>query len=200
MTSEAISKTIGKLPDNQLIFSMNELKRAGFSQYKVAKLVENGRLKKLNKSHYENADYMGEESDFYYVEAYAPKGVVCLLSAASHYDLTVARLSSIDVAIPRKGKAILPAWPPISIHYYSDKRYEMGIVTVKEGLNSFKIYDEEKTVADIISFREKIGIEETKDILINYLRRSDRNLNKLIRYANDLGCGDVLSRYLEVLL
>lgn len=200
MTSDQISESTPNLHENQLIFSMDELKKAGLSQYKVARLVEEGRLRKLNKSHFENTGYTGDESDFYYVGAYAPKGVVCLLSAAAHYGLTLERLSSIDVAIPRKGKISLPDWPPISVHYYSEMRYETGIVTVKEGLNGFKIYDEEKTVADIISFREKIGIEEAKEILVNYLRKEKRDLNKLIRYARDLGCGDVLSRYLEVLL
>lgn len=55
------------LPENQKIFSTQELKEKGFSQYKVSKLVgEGGKLIKLNKSYYENVDYRGEESDFYY--------------------------------------------------------------------------------------------------------------------------------------
>ena len=58
------------LPEDQKIFSMQELKEKGFSQYKVSKLVREGKLIKLNKSYYENADYRGEESDFYYTEAY----------------------------------------------------------------------------------------------------------------------------------
>ena len=41
---------------------------------------------------------------------------------------------------------------------------------MQEGKNQFKIYDIEKTVVDIVFFREKIGIEETKEVLVNYLR------------------------------
>ena len=62
------------------------------------------------------------------------------------------------------------------------------------------IYDIEKTVADIVSYREKIGIEETKEVLTTYLRRSDRNLNRLLRYAEMLKGGDVMKKYLEVLV
>ena len=90
------------LSEDQKIFSMKELKEKGFSQYKVSKLVDEGRLIKLNKSYYENAEYTGEESDFYYTEAYAPKGVICLLSAAVYYHLTTFIPDSVDVAIPRK--------------------------------------------------------------------------------------------------
>ena len=71
---------------------------------------------------------------------------------------------------------------------------------VQEGKNQFRIYDIEKTVVDIVFFREKIGIEETKEVLINYLRRSDRDLNRLLRYAELLKCSDVLKTYLEVLV
>ena len=54
------------LPENQKIFSTQELKEKGFSQYKASKLVGEGKLIKLNKSYYKNVDYRGEESDFYY--------------------------------------------------------------------------------------------------------------------------------------
>lgn len=61
------------------------------------------------------------------------------------------------------------------------------------------IYDMEKTVVDIISYREKIGIEETKEVLINYLSKKDRNINKLMEYAKILGQEQILKTYLEVL-
>ena len=188
-----------RLPEDQMIFSVDELKAAGFSHYKINQLVENGTLLKLNKKYYENTRYQGEESDFYYVPAYAPKGVICLMSAASYYNLTTCRLDSIDVAIQRKAKiSTMPDWPALSVYYYADDRFEMGVETVREGKNQFKIYDVEKTVVDIVFFREKVGIEETKEILVNYLRRKNRNLNRLLRYAELLKCGEVMKTYMEV--
>ena len=94
----------------------------------------------------------------------------------------------------------MPDWPELQIHYFTDYRYEQGIQTVFEGKNCFKIYDIEKTVADIVYYREKVGIEETKEILINYLNRRNRQLNRLIRYAELLKCDEVLKNYLEVLV
>ena len=42
--------------------------------------------------------------------------------------------------------------------------------------NEFQIYDIEKTVVDIVFYREKVDIEETREILINYLKRKEWNL------------------------
>lgn len=189
------------LPKDKKIFSMQELKENGFSQYKVCKLVDEGKLVKLNKSHYENTGYSGEESDFYYVDAYAPEGVVCLLSAAVYYNLTTYIPDAVDVAIPRKGRiSTIPAWPSMNVHYYTDDRYSLGITAVTEGRNGFRIYDIEKTVVDIIFYKEKIGIEETKEILVNYLRRKDRNLNRLLEYSRLMKCEKTVRQYLEVLV
>ena len=86
------------------------------------------------------------------------------------------------------------------MYYYTDKRFELGIETIADGKNHFRIYDIEKTIVDIVFYREKVGIEEMKEILINYLRRKDRNLNRLGRYAELMKCGGIMKNYLEVLV
>lgn len=189
------------LPEDQKIFSMQELQSMGFSQYKISKLVSEGKLIKLNKSYYENTAYHGEESDFYYTDAYAPKGVICLLSAAVYYQLTTFIPDAVDVAIPRKAKvSTIPDWPQMNFHHYTDDRHELGVTTIREGKNGFQIYDMEKTVVDIVFYREKVGIEETREILVTYLRRKDRNLNRLLKYAELMKCGKTMRQYLEVLV
>lgn len=190
-----------QISNDQMIFSVQELKNKGFSCYKINQMVDQGILIKLNKKFYENANFDGEESDFFYAYAFVPDGVVCLLSAAVYYNLSTYRPDAIDVAIPRKAKvSTLPEWPELNVCYFTDERFGVGIETVEDGNNKFRIYDIEKTVVDIVFYREKIGIEETKEVLTNYLHRSDRNLNRLIRYAEMLKCGNTMKTYLEVLV
>jgi len=158
-----------KVSNDQLIFSIQELKDKGLSYYKISQLVKQGILIKLNKKYYENTNFDGEESDFYYAYAYVPNGVICLLSAAVYYNLSTYRPDAIDIAIPRKARvSTLPEWPVLNIYYFTEER--------------------------------KTGVEETKEVLSNYLHRKDRNLNKLIRYAEMLKCKDIINKYLEVLV
>lgn len=190
-----------QISNEQMIYSIQELKDKGFSYYKINQMVEQGMLIKLNKKYYENVNFDGEESDFYYAYAFVPEGVVCLLSAAAYYNLSTYRPEAIDVAIPRKANvSTLPDWPELNVCYFTNDRFDTGIKTVEDGNNRFRIYDIEKTVVDVVFYREKVGIEETKEILINYLNRGDRDLNRLIRYAELLKCGDVMKKYLEVLV
>lgn len=195
-----MSKKLSLATDKK-IYSVDELKEEGFSHYKINQMRDEGLLIKLTKKYYENTSYSGEESDFLYVQAYAPKGVICLMSAAAYYNLTTYRTDAVDVAIQRKSKiSTMPEWPQIDVYYFPNDRFKTGISTIHDGKNEFKIYDIEKTVVDIVFYRERIGIEETKEVLINYLQRKDRNLNRLIRYAELLKCSDVMKTYLEVLI
>lgn len=194
-------KEYSKVSNEQLIFSIQELKDKGLSYYKINQLVKQGILIKLNKNYYENTNFDGEESDFYYAYAYVPNGVICLLSAAVHYNLSTHRPDAIDIAIPRKARvSTLPEWPELKIYYFTDERFSVGAEIIEVGKNKFRIYDVEKTVVDIVFYREKMGVEETKEVLSNYLHRKDRNLNKLIRYAEMLKCEDTINKYLEVLI
>ena len=189
------------IPENQKIISVEELKEWGYTYYKINKLVEIGSLIKLNKKNYENVKFKGEESDFYYVHAYIPIGVVCLMSAAVFHNLSTYRPDAIDVAVSKKKTVTtLPDSPSFKLYYFKKDRFQTGVEIIKDGFNQFQIYDIEKTVVDIIYYRNKIGIEETKEILTNYLNRSDRDINKLYRYADILKCGEVLRTYLEGLI
>ena len=194
-------KEYSKVSNEQLIFSIQELKDKGLSYYKINQLVKQGILIKLNKKYYENTNFDGEESDFYYAYGYVPNGVICLLSAAVYYNLSTYRPDAIDIAIPRKARvSTLPDWPEFKIYYFTDERFSVGAEIIEVGKNKFRIYDIEKTVVDIVFYREKMGVEETKEVLSNYLHRKDRNLNKLIRYAEMLKCKDIINKYLEVLV
>ncbi|MZQ98394.1 MAG: hypothetical protein GT601_12025 [Acidaminobacter sp.] len=190
-----------QLPLDKKILSTVELRKMGFTYFIINQLVEEGRLRKLNKSNFENCDFSGEDSDFYYVQAYTPSGVICLLSAAVYYRLSNYRPDAIDIAVPKNKRiTTLPDWPYFKLYYFDELRYETGMIKVGDLNNWFKIYDVEKTVVDVIYYRNKVGIEETKEILINYLNREDRDLNKLIRYGELLKCSDILKTYLEVLV
>lgn len=189
------------LSSEQRFYSITDLRKLGLSYYKISKMVEQHILSKMNNKMYENATYSGDESDYAAAMAYAPKGVVCMMTAARYYGLTNYLPDAVDIAIERDMKvSTLPEWPRLHIWYFPEKRYETGIITDQDEGGQFRIYNIEKTVVDILYYRNKIGIEETREILKNYLSRADRNLPDLHRYADKLGCGKTLRTYMEVLL
>lgn len=189
------------LSQDRQFYSVSDLLASGLTYYRINKLVSDGKLTKLNNKMYENKTYQGETSDFAFVNAYAPKAVICMMSAARCYGLTTYLPDAVDIAIERDMKiSTLPEWPKVNIWFFPMKRYSAGVVEGNDEACRFSVYDMEKTVADILYYRNKVGIQEAGEVLKNYLRREDRDLAKLHRYAESLGSGKILSTYLEVLL
>lgn len=189
------------ITENKKFITITELKNMGYSYYKIGNLEKAGLLSRINRSTYENLIYKGEENDFFSAEAYVPNGVICLMSAARYYELTDFLPDAVDVAINRKKKVnTLPEWPEIRIFYFDSLRMILGVNEVYEGDNCFHIFDIEKTVVDIIYYRNKVGIEETSQVLKNYLKRQDRKIDTLYAYAKRLRCEKVVRTYLEVLV
>lgn len=192
---------MNKIAEDKKFITTTELKNMGYTYYKIEKLEKTGILSRINRSTYENLDYTGNENDFFSAEAYVPNGVICLMSAARYYGLTNFLPDAVDVAIERKKKVnTLPDWPEIRIFYFSPYRMDIGVTEIYEGKNCFHIFDIEKTVVDIIYYRNKIGIEETSEVLKNYLKRKDRQIDRIYAYAKRLRCEKVVRTYLEVLI
>ena len=69
---------------------------------------------------------------------------------------------------------------------------------------------QEKGDAAVLAYTEKydgakldsllVTEEETKEILITYLQRKDRNLNRFLKYAELMKCERIMRQYLEVLV
>lgn len=189
------------LDENQKYYTTSELKGMGYSYYKINQMEEKEQLHRINRTTYENLSYNGDENDFINAAAYVPKGVICLMSAARNYELTSFLPDVIDVAIDRKKKvSTLPSWPKIKIFYFNPTRMDTGITEIAKGGDSFRIYNIEKTVVDIIYYRNKIGMEETSEVLCNYLKRKDRQIDRLYTYAKRLRCESIVRTYLEVLI
>ncbi len=179
---------------------INTLKKK-YSYYKINKMVETEELKKVNKRYYINLLFDGDEDDFYCVDVFISKGVICQLSAAVYYELTTYRPFTIDVAVIRNQKVYdLPDYPPMNPIYYSKLRYELGIVDIETKEGKYKIYDMEKTICDLLFYRNKIDKEIIKEVMNNYVKRSDKVINKLIVYAKQLRVYEILKTYFEVLL
>ena len=185
----------------QQFISIQELKKEGYSYYDINKMTDSDRLAKVNKKYYENLEFSGEPNDFYAVSAVSEKGVICLISAAVYYDLSEERPSAVDVALPRGTRMpSQPDWPVMKFFLFSEERYETGIRTVNEDGNLYRIYDMEKTVCDIVFYRNKIGFEPAVQIVKNYLNRSDRDINRLMKYAEKLRVETAMRQFLEVLV
>ncbi len=63
-----------------------------------------------------------------------------------------------------------------------------------------KIYCVEKTIADCLKFRNKIGQDTAMEALKDYMRLPDRKIDALMHYARINRVEKLAKQYLEVLM
>ncbi|MGG1592407.1 type IV toxin-antitoxin system AbiEi family antitoxin domain-containing protein [Terribacillus saccharophilus] len=178
-----------------------DLMRFGLNTYRIKELELDGYISKVKQGLYRWVEYpMSNNEDLVEVSIIVPKGVICLLSALSYYELSTYTPWEYYVALPRKyNKSNIADYPPIKVVYFSDKYYFEGINQIVINGHNIKIYDMEKTICDSIRYKEKIGIDIVKESLNEYMKRSDKNLKKLVDYSEKLRVKEKLQSYLEVL-
>lgn len=134
------------------------------------------------------------------VETIVPGGILCMYSAWAYYELTTKLPPDICIAIEKKRKVMLPDYPPISLYYWSQSTYEIGVTQQEIDGYKVKIYDLEKSVCDAVKFRNKIGIDISSEILKNYLKRSDKNLTRLHEYAKRMRVANTMNNLIDYLV
>ena len=78
---------------------------------------------------------------------------------------------------------------------------DVGKVMVKDTYeNEIPVYDVERTVCDIVRSRRNIEIQEFNTALKTYAQRKDKDLNKLMSYAQLFHVDKIIRQYMEVLL
>lgn len=89
----------------------------------------------------------------------------------------------------------------LSIFFIFQKdNIEVGIQEFEIGNHKIKIYYIEKTICDCLRYRKEIGMDVVKEALNEYVARRDKNIEKLLRYADITGIHNLHNKYLEVLL
>ena len=102
------------------------------------------------------------------------------------------------MAVKKGRKVTLPDFPAIELHYMTDKFMELGLTTKDVNGYQVRIFDIERSVCDAIKFRNKVGQDVCSEVVNSYLKLSERNLTKLVDYAEKLRVKNTLNHYLEI--
>lgn len=155
---------------------------------------------KVKNGLYRLAETQISNQSFIDIACAVPEGVICLLSALSFYELTTFNPSIISVAIHRKSWRPKIEYPPVEFYYFSTRQFEAGINEITINGHKIRIYCPEKTICDCFRYRNKLGIDTAKEGLSEYLKRKDRDLERLIEYAEICRVKPLLETWLNAMI
>ena len=198
---EKLNKFTEVFQDKNGYAKTSELKERGIHQRDLKKALDDGRVIKIKSGLYRYGEIpMISHQGFVDVSLSVPHGVICLISALAYYELTTFNPTFIFVALPRNTWRPKIEYPPVEFFHFSKKQFEAGIDEIKiEGFN-VRIYCPEKTVCDCFRYRNKLGLDIAKEGLTEYLKRKDRSLEKLLKYAEICRIKSLMKTWLDELI
>lgn len=180
-----MKKLIKIFKSNHGYARMKYLREEGIQTRDIAIAMEEGTLEKIKPGLYKLVNYPWDEFERFVDVCNAnKKAVICLLSAAAHWDLTTFDPNRINVAVPMSTDKFKLKIIPIKVYYFGEKNYSDGIETVETKNGSFKIYNKEKTICDLFRYQKKIGEDIAIESLKTYISNKKlRSIPILLGYA-----------------
>ncbi len=187
--------------DNKGYSRMKELRLSGIQTRDIAKAVAENIIEKIKPGLYKLTDYPWDEhGSFTDVCQANPNAVICLLSAADYHQLTTFNPSEIYVAVPNNTDKFVLKYPPIKLYYFSHNYFQSGIENIETKSGEIRIYNKEKTIADLFRYMNKIGEDIAVESLKEYLNHKTRNTPKLLEYANICRVKDKMEPMIKAIL
>ena len=151
------------------IFRSKDVIKAGVSWRDLYELRDSKVILPLSRGIYQLKGAAGNDAiDFITACARAPKGMICLISALTHWDFSDEIPRTVNMAVPEGPHRPTMNHPPTDVNVFAADAFQIGLVELSESPGqSFRITDRERTIADAYRLRHQLGY----DLAIGAIRR-----------------------------
>lgn len=163
-----------------------DVRNANISSWFLSDFVKRNGLNKIAPGFYADNSYFPD--DYYIIQKRYPKYIFSGMSALYLHRLTDKIPVNIEVCAPQGYNPTRNKIKTLSIRKISNPDvYNLGITELKTTFgNKVKVYDEERTICDLIKYRDRYDGETFIKGIKLYVNKSNNQI-KLFRYARILG-------------
>ena len=186
------------LRENGGFITVAQGKKAGLSHTSILRAAKAGIIERVAHGVYGAAD---EFDDVLYAnQLRRPKAIYSHTTALYLHDLTDRDPISLSVTVPTGYNTKQLMSEGLTVFSVKKELYEIGITKILTKYDHAVIsYSTERTICDCVRSRNRMDAEIVTEAVKRYVRRSDRDINALMKTAAMFGVEKILRSYLEVL-
>lgn len=187
------------LNQNGGIITTAQANEVGVSNERLRLLVHSGDLERVTTGIYVLPDEFTDK--MFIVQLRRPKIIYSHETALFLHELTDRDPISYMVTVPTGYNPTRLREDGFTVFTIKRELHEIGVIKLKTIFgNSVTVYDMERTICDCLRSRNNLDIAVVTDALKRYVKRKDKNLNKLMQMAETFKVTKILRGYLEVVL
>lgn len=194
--SDKVDKLLAKYNGT---FTRKQALSEGISDSLLTRMVKEELIERVGPGIY--IDPASFEDEFLVAQLRLSKGIFCKETALYLYDMTDRTPNFMEMNFPKGYKSDYFDELRIKPYRQVSNLYDIGVTTVKTPYgNKVQVYDVERTLCDIIRPPHVAQEEVIRNAMQTYVKRPEKNLNRLIRYAKELKVDAKIKTYMGVLL
>lgn len=193
------NKIIELVENNNGYIKTKEIIRNNIPKNYLKELVDERKLKKINKGLYMLVNCFEDE---YFIFQSTNNDAIFSLETALYLHNYSDRVPTIyNITVPRNYGGNLRKEKNVDLLYIKPEFHNIGITEIESPLGQkIKVYDLERTICDIVKFKNKVDPEIFSKALKQYVKSKEKNLNNLILYSRQLKVEEEVRKYMEVML
>jgi len=165
----------------------------------LKELVNDKKLTKISRGLYMLSNCY--EDEYFTLQATNSEAIFSLETALYLHNYSDRIPTLYNLTVPRNYGGNLRKEKKVNLLYLKKEFHNLGIIEIESPLGQkIKVYDLERTICDIVKYKNKIDPEIFSKALKQYTKSKTKNLNNLISYARILKVEDEVRKYMEVML
>lgn len=179
--------------------TLKEAVEYGFSKYDFYTFAEKKGLERVGRGVYSSADIWHDA--MYLIHLRSEQAVFSHETALFLHNMTDREPNLYSVTVKSGYNPHRLKEDGIKVYTIKAEIHEMGLSQAETPFGHLlPVYDKERTLCDILRNRRKVDKQILLDALKSYSKRQDKDLRRLMNYAETFKVKNVLKPYLEVLL
>jgi len=177
----------------------SDVMEAGISRPTLAEYVKDRKMERV-----ERGVYLSQEAwpdILYQLNLVNRRIVFSHETALMLHGLTEAEPDRISVAVPFGYNASHLRKRGVRVHQVKPEFAETGVVTVETVFgNTVRAYDRDRTICDILKAKDNIDVQVFRYAMKEYMSGDEKNIIRLMAYAEQFKIVDIVRTYTEVML
>jgi len=184
--------------NNGGFITREDIDSANIPSWFLSDFVKKNKLIKVAPGFYATESYIPDE--YFILQRRFQKYIFSGVSALYLHKLTDRTPDFIDVTAPQGYNPTRSRIDSLIIHKISNEDlYKLGITEAETMFgNTVKVYDEERTICDVIKYRDKYDAETFIKAIKLYIKKTNNQL-KLFKYARAMGIEKKVFEIMEVI-
>jgi len=187
------------LKENNGYLFTSQVIESDISKTYLARFVKENNLEKVAHGVYVEAGVWPDE--LYILQLKNPK-IVFSGETALYLNLLVDReYNEVCVTVPTGHNGSRLRERGVQVHEEKEEIFELGVIEVETNFgHKVRTYNEERCICDLVTNRGKIEVQQFQTAMKGYMGRREKDLSRLMAYAEKMKIRDEVMKYVEVLV